>query len=68
MAVAQQPMPGVGPGGGNPLLVGTVGGHREWDTGILSCFTDCKSRMYMSSRKHAYIILTPLNPTFIHQN
>ncbi|XP_060583712.1 cornifelin homolog [Ruditapes philippinarum] len=35
--VVNQPM------AGRQMLVGSVEGHRDWDSGLFSCCTDCKS-------------------------
>ncbi|XP_053397032.1 PLAC8-like protein 1 [Mercenaria mercenaria] len=29
--------------GGRQMLIGSVEGHRDWDSGLFSCCTDCKS-------------------------
>lgn len=38
VVVTQQPMVG-----GRQMLIGSVDGHRDWDSGLFSCFSDCKS-------------------------
>ncbi|XP_052807944.1 placenta-specific gene 8 protein-like [Mya arenaria] len=38
MVVTQQPP-------GRRMLIGSVHGHRDWDSGICACFSDCKSLM-----------------------
>lgn len=38
--IVQQPTAG---GTGNPLMVSTIEGHRNWTTGLFDCFTDIKS-------------------------
>ena len=34
MAINQQP---------GKMMIGTVDGHRDWDTGLLDCCSDCKA-------------------------
>ncbi|WAR06814.1 PLAC8-like protein [Mya arenaria] len=29
--------------GARQMLIGSVQGHRDWDSGLFSCFSDCKS-------------------------